>query len=189
MTSTSTITAPVGSGRANEVVLKQLGAIAISAARLELLATEVASALKLSSERRLAADELRTGDYSTPPWCTTTKKDLVNWATAASRLLDTRAAVFAASGSSRFSGTRGDTIATESADGSVFPADEEFLTRLAARFERHLAIGSELCAKLDYRDERGRSWPLVSIYRKAVNDPTPENQLRIPHEWTRWLSA
>lgn len=193
MTITASITIPaparVGSGRANEVMLKQLGAIAIDAARLERLAVDLAHNLKLSPAAAEAAAVLQSGEFSTPPWSSTTLKDVVAWGRAAARLLESSAAVFAAAGGSRFLGTRGDTIAAESPDGTVFPADEEYLTRLAARFDRHLAIGSTLRAGLDYRDERGRSWPLVTIYRSSGDQPSSENQLKLPPEWTRWLSA
>ncbi|MDP9026253.1 MAG: hypothetical protein M3N46_01700 [Actinomycetota bacterium] len=185
----STITASVGSGHANEVVLKHLGAITITSARLERLAVEIAGNLKLVVGPAGATELLRRGDFTTPPWAARTPKDVAAWATAASRLLSIRNSVIAACGGSRFTGTRGDTIATLSADGSVFPADEEFLGRLVGRFERHLVAGAELRSGLDYQDENGRSWPLVTIYRRAVEEPTPENQLRLPAEWTRWLSA
>jgi hypothetical protein len=186
---TLTATPLVGSGHANEVVLKRLGAVAVQASRLERLAGEIAADLKLSGEDGCIG-MMRDGSFTTPPWASTSSKDVVAWATATTRLLSTRASIFAASGGARFTGSRGDTIATESLDGSVFPADEEYLTRFLKRLERHFAAGLELHEGLDYRDEKGQRWPLVSIYRKAHAEQTAtSDNLRLPADWERWLSA
>lgn len=185
----SPVSAPVGSGRANEVVLKQLGAVTIGSARIELLAGEIAGSLKVGHERGRAAESLAQGSFTVPPWSTVLQKDVVAWATITCRLLSARDSVFRACGASRFTGTRGDTIAAESSDGSVFPADEEFLSRMASRLDRQLGAGLDLRAGLDYHDETGHSWPLVTIYRRSLGEAAADTPLRLPLEWTRWLSA
>ena len=98
--------------------------------------------------------------------------------------------MFEASGGSRFAGSRGDTIPTESADGTVFPADEEYLARYLKRLARQLAAGTEIDSRLDYHDENGQRWPLVTIYaQRAAGETTAEPGLKLPAEWQRWLSA
>lgn len=184
----ASVISPVGSGHANEVVLKRLGAAAVCASRLERLIAEIAQDVKISQEGT-ALGQLRSGEFTVPPWASTRATDVTAWAAAASRLLSVRASVFAASGGARFTGTRGDTIATVSADGSIFPADEEYLGRFVARLERHIIVGSELHEGLDYRDEKGRRWPLVSIYRDNLESPESDQRLRLPADWERWLSA
>jgi hypothetical protein len=182
------VMSPVGSGHANEVVLKRLGAAAVCASRLERLIAEIARDVKIGADAA-ALGRLRSGDFTVPPWASTRAADVTAWAAAASRLLSVRASVFAASGSARFTGTRGDTIATVSADGSIFPADEEYLTRFVERLDRHIIAGTELHEGLGYRDEKGQRWPLVSIYRQSLESSEPEHRLRIPADWQRWLSA
>jgi hypothetical protein len=184
----ASVISPVGSGHANEVVLKRLGAAAVCASRLERLIGEIARDVKVGTDAA-ALGRLRAGDFTVPPWASTQLGDITAWAAAAARLLSVRASVFAASGGARFTGTRGDTIATESADGSIFPADEEYLGRFVARLERHILAGTELHEGLDYRDEKGQRWPLVSIYRQSLESAEPEHRLRIPADWERWLSA
>ncbi len=184
----ASVTSSVGSGRANEVVLKRLGGAAVSASRLERLIGEIALDVKIAADAA-ALGRLRSSDFTVPPWASTTVGDITVWAAAAGRLLSVRASVFAASGGARFTGTRGDTIATVSADGSIFPADEEYLTRFVARLERHIVAGTELHEGLDYCDEKGKRWPLVSIYRQSLESLEPEHRLRIPADWERWLSA
>ncbi len=91
---------------------------------------------------------------------------------------------------SRFAGSSGDTIATESADGTVFPADEEYLGRYLKRLYRQLAAGTELQSRLDYLDENGQRWPLVTIYgQQASGDTAEQPGMRLPEAWQRWLSA
>jgi hypothetical protein len=184
----ASVISPVGSGHANEVVLKRLGAAAVCASRLERLIGEIARDLKVGEDAS-ALGRLRGGDFTVPPWATTKAADVTGWAAVASRLLSVRASVFAASGGARFTGTRGDTIATESSDGSIFPADEEYLGRFVGRLDRHIIAGMELHEGLDYRDENGQRWPLVSIYRQSLESPEPEHRIRIPADWERWLSA
>jgi hypothetical protein len=179
-----------GSGHANDVVLKRLGAITVIASRIDRLGAEIARHVKVDPQEGWLTP-LRDGAFTTPPWATTTSKDVVAWAAATARLLSTRSSLFTAAGSARFTGSRGDTILAESLDGSVFPADEEFLTRYLARLERQLAAGMTVRTGLDYQDEKGQRWPLVSIYDRARHESTgvPEQPLRLPSEWERWLSA
>ena len=109
---------------------------------------------------------------------------------ASYRFAQTPTRIFAASGGARFVGSRGDTIATESADGTVFPADEEYLGRYLKRLHRQRAAGIELQSRLDYHDENGQRWPLVTIYaQRSASEGTEEPALRLPHDWQRWLSA
>ena len=178
----------VGSGHANEVVLKRLGGAAVCASRLERLAGQIARQLKAGEDAR-ALPALQAGTFTMPPWSGTRVADVSTWAKGAGRLLSVRASVFAASGGARFTGTRGDTIATQAADGSTFPADEEYLGRFVTRLERHIADGTKLRDGLDYRDDKGRRWPLVSIYRRNLESSDLEQRLRIPEDWERWLSA
>ncbi len=81
------------------------------------------------------------------------------------------------------------TITTESADGTVFPADEEYLGRYLKRLERQLAAGTELQSRLDYHDENGQRWPLVTIYAQRSEGGGEQPALQLPEEWQRWLSA
>jgi len=177
-----------GSGHANEVVLKHLGEVAIDASRLSLLAVEVARGVKLPDPSEQAVARLQREELAPPPWSTATAKDVAAWAASVARLLDTRDRMFEASGAAHFSGSRGDTIATESADGTVFPADEEYLGRLLRRLERQLAAGAELLSRLDYHDEHGQRWPLAQLYAAdgARQGATISN---LPAEWRSWLSA
>ncbi len=177
-----------GSGHANEVVLKQLGAVAVNASRLEHLATEVARAVKLKDPGDHPIERLQHAKLSAPPWGTASTKDVSGWASSAARLLDLRDRMFEASGSAHFSGSRGDTIATESADGSMFPVDEEYLGRLLHRLERQIAAAAELLSRLDYHDDHGQRWPLVQLY--SANDKKPGTAIaNLPDDWRRWLSA
>lgn len=180
----------VGSGHANDVMLKQLGEVTVDASRLEHLAVEIARKLKIDAGTTDAVAVLRKVEAVPPPWSTVTSKDIAAWASSTARLLEIRDRMFEASGGSRFAGSRGDTIATESADGTVFPADEEYLARYLKRLERQLAAGTELQSRLDYHDENGQRWPLVTLYsRRDSGESTEEPPLRLPAEWTRWLSA
>lgn len=179
----------VGSGHANEVLLKQLGEVAVEASRLEHLAAELARHLKIEAEIADAVAILQQNPLSPPPWSTITAKDVASWAASTCRLIEVRDRMFAASGSSRFAGGRGDTIATESADGTVFPADEEYLARYLKRLQRQLAAGVELESRLDYHDENGQRWPLVTIYAQRSEGAGEEPPLKLPTEWHRWLSA
>ena len=179
----------VGSGHANEVLLKQLGEVAVDSSRLEHLAVELARHLKLDVEVAEAVTSLQTTKLTPPPWSTIAAKDVVAWAASTGRLLEIRDRMFAASGGSRFAGSRGDTIATESADGTVFPADEEYLARYLKRLERQLAAGSELESRLDYHDENGQRWPLVTIYAQRAADGDEAPPMKLPDDWHRWLSA
>lgn len=180
----------VGSGHANEVMLKQLGEIAVDGSRLEHLAAEIARHLKLPAEPLTAVGTLCESTVVPPPWSTLTARDITAWSTSTGRLLEIRDRMFAASGGSRFAGSRGDTIATESVDGTVFPADEEYLARYLKRLERQLAAGAELESRLDYHDENGQRWPLVTIYAQhASGGVTGEPALKLPTEWQSWLSA
>jgi hypothetical protein len=178
----------VGSGHANEVLLKQLGEVAVESSRLEHLAAELARHLKIETCIPDAVTTLQQMTLSPPPWSTITAKDVASWAASTCRLIEVRDRVFDASGGSRFAGGRGDTIATESADGTVFPADEEYLARYLTRLQRQLAAGTELESRLDYHDENGQRWPLVTLYaqRAAGDQGLP---LKLPSEWHRWLSA
>ena len=183
-------TPAVGSGHANEVMLKQLGEVTVDASRLEHLAVELAWHLKLEVEVTEAVAVLQTTKISPPPWSTIVVKDISSWATSTARLLEIRDRMFEASGGSRFAGSRGDTIATESADGTVFPADEEYLARYLKRLERQLAAGAELESRLDYHDKNGQRWPLVTIYaQRASGESSDEPALKLPADWERWLSA
>lgn len=179
----------VGSGHANEVLLKQLGEVAVEASRLEHLATELARHLKIEADIPDAVATLQQTPLTPPPWSTLTAKDVASWAASTGRLLEVRDRMFAASGGSRFAGGRGDTIATESADGTVFPADEEYLARYLKRLQRQLAAGAELESRLDYHDENGQRWPLVTIYARRATGDGEEPPLKLPLEWQRWLSA
>jgi hypothetical protein len=176
-----------GSGHASEVVLKHLGEVAVDASRLEHVAAEVARGVKLADPADRPVERLQHDELHLPPWSTATAKDVAGWAGSVARLLDLRDRMFDASGAARFSGSRGDTIATESADGSVFPADEEYLGRLLHRFERQLAAGAELLSRLDYHDEHGQRWPLVQLY--AAGGDQPGAIANLPDDWRTWLSA
>ncbi len=178
----------VGSGHANEVMLKQLGDVTVHASRLEHLAVDIARNLKIETTVPEAIDALQH-KLVPPPWSTISPKDIKNWAASSGRLLEIRDSMFEASGGSRFAGSRGDTIATESADGTVFPADEEYLGRYLKRLERQLAAGAELQSRLDYHDENGQRWPLVTIYAQREAGEGEQQALRLPEEWQRWLSA
>ncbi|MEO6534052.1 MAG: hypothetical protein ABIO06_10825 [Pseudolysinimonas sp.] len=180
----------VGSGRANEVMLKQLGEVTVHASRLEHLAVDIARSLKIDTRVSEAVAVLQRPKLALPPWSTVAAKDLKNWAASTGRLLEIRDSMFEASGGSRFAGSRGDTIATESADGTVFPADEEYLGRYLKRLARQLAAGAELESRLDYHDENGQRWPLVTIYaQRASGDSGEQAPMRLPDDWQRWLSA
>jgi hypothetical protein len=179
----------VGSGHANEVLLKQLGEVTVASSRLEHLAVEVARHLKIEVDIADAVPTLQEKKLSPPPWSTITAKDIASWAASTGRLLEIRDSMFEASGGSRFAGGRGDTIATESADGTVFPADEEYLVRYLKRLQRQLAAGAELESRLDYHDENGQRWPLVTIYARRAAGEHEEPPLKLPSEWHRWLSA
>jgi hypothetical protein len=182
-------TAGVGSGHANEVMLKHLGEVTVDGSRLEHLAVDIARNLKLDPEVAEAVEVLQSTDILPPPWSTITAKDITSWAASTGRLLEIRDRMFEASGGSRFAGSRGDTIATESADGTVFPADEEYLGRYLKRLERQLAAGAELQSRLDYHDENGQRWPLVTLYAQRSESGNEEPPLRLPADWQRWLSA
>ncbi|MEO6532579.1 MAG: hypothetical protein ABIO06_03280 [Pseudolysinimonas sp.] len=188
--SIDTLPPVIGSGRANEVLLKQLGEVTVQASRLEHLAVEIAQSLKIEATVSHAVLALQDEALTPPPWSTISGKDVQNWAASTGRLLEIRDSMFLASGAARFAGSRGDTIATESADGTVFPADEEYLGRYLKRLSRHLAAGSELQSRLEYHDENGQRWPLVTIYtQRAAGDGSEQPVLRLPDEWQRWLSA
>lgn len=186
---TATLTSTLGSGRANDVVLKRLGAVLVTASRIEHLAAQLARQLKLSPTPGEAVAVLQRTDIVPPPWSTTSAREVSAWASRGAMLLETRDRLFTCAGASRFSGTRGDTIVTESVDGTVFPADEEFLTRFVTRLERHLVAGVDLDARLDYHDEKGQRWPLVTIYSEQLEATSAEPAIRLPLEWQRWLSA
>ena len=180
----------VGSGHANEVLLKQLGEVTVQASRLEHLAVEIAQSLKISATVTDAVAALQGPKLTPPPWSTISAKDIKNWAASTRRLLEIRDSMFAASGTSHFAGSSGDTIATESADGTVFPADEEYLGRYLKRLTRQLAAGSELQSRLDYHDENGQRWPLVTIYgQQSTGEGAEQPAMRLPEAWQRWLSA
>lgn len=180
----------VGSGHANEVLLKQLGEVTVQTSRLEHLAVDIAQSLKIDTAVPDAVIALQNPKLTPPPWSTITAKDVKNWAASTGRLLKIRDSMFEASGGSRFAGSTGDTIATESADGTVFPADEEYLGRYLKRLIRHLAAGAELQLRLDYHDENGQRWPLVTIYAQhATGERADAPAMRLPEEWERWLSA
>lgn len=180
----------VGSGRANEILLKQLGDVTVQASRLEHLAVDIAQSLKIDADLSNAVTALQDSKLTPPPWSTISAKDVKHWAASTGRLLDIRDSMFSASGGSRFAGSRGDTIATESADGTVFPADEEYLGRYLKRLSRHLAAGAELQSRLDYHDDNGQRWPLVTHYtQQAPGDGSEQPAMRLPEEWQRWLSA
>jgi len=180
----------VGSGHANEVLLKQLGEVTVQASRLEHLAVEIGQSLKLDTTIADAIATLQGPKVTPPPWSTISAKDVKNWAASTGRLLEIRDSMFQASGTSRFAGSSGDTIATESADGTVFPADEEYLGRYLKRLSRQLAAGAELQSRLDYHDENGQRWPLVTIYGQQANGEGSEQPaMRLPEAWQRWLSA
>jgi hypothetical protein len=180
----------VGSGRASEVLLKQLGEVAVEASRLEHLAVDLARRLKLEVSLSEAIAALQESTVAPPPWSTITGKDIVAWASSTVRLLEIRDRMFEACGGTRFAGSRGDTIATESADGTVFPADEEYLGRYLKRLARQRAAGAELESRLDYHDERGQRWPLVTLYaQRSSESGADESPLRLPADWERWLSA
>lgn len=183
-----TIGPPTGSGHANEVVLKHLGEVAVQASRLQHLAVEVARGVKLPRPDERTLDRLQHEALRPPPWGSASAKDVAGWAGTVARLLDTRDRMFDASGTAHFSGSRGDAIATESADGTVFPADEEYLGRLLRRLERQLAAGADLLSRLDYHDERGQRWPLVQLYAAGAEQPG-EAIANLPDDWRRWLSA
>ncbi|MGN6325290.1 hypothetical protein [Pseudolysinimonas sp.] len=178
-----------GSGHANEVVLKHLGEVAVDASRLELVAREVARAVKLRDPEDRTVPRLQRERFVPPPWSVATAKDVAGWAGSVARLLDTRDRMFAASGGAHFSGSRGDTIATESADGTMFPADEEYLGRLLHRLERQLAAGRDLLFRLDYHDESGQRWPLVQLYAAADDEQRGMTIANLPADWRAWLSA
>jgi hypothetical protein len=177
-----------GSGHANEVVLKHLGEVVVDASRLEHVAAEVARSVKLTDPTHRTVHRLQHERLRPPPWSAASAKDVAAWAGSVARLLDTRDRMFEASGSARFSGSRGDTIATESSDGSVFPADEEYLERLLHRLERQLAAGAELLSRLDYHDENGQRWPLVQLYAADAENPG-STIANLPDDWRSWLSA
>ena len=188
--SLASLSPAVGPGRANEVLLKQLGEVTVQASRLEHLAVEIAQNLKIDATVADAVPSLQDSKLTPPPWSTISAKDIKNWAASTGRLLEIRDSMFEASGAARFAGSRGDTIATESADGTVFPADEEYLGRYLKRLTRHLAAGSELLSRLDYHDENGQRWPLVTIYaQRAPGEGSEQTPLRLPEAWQRWLSA
>jgi hypothetical protein len=180
---------PTGSGHANEVVLKHLGEVAVDASRLEHLAIEVARSVKLRDPDDRPVERLQHDKLTPPPWGTATAKDVAGWAGSVARLLDTRDRMFDASGVAHFSGSRGDTIATESSDGTVFPVDEEYLGRLLHRLERQLAAGAELLSRLDYHDEHGQRWPLVQLYAAGGDQPGATTIANLPDDWRTWLSA
>ena len=180
----------VGSGHANEVLLKQLGEVTVQASRLEHLAVDIAQSLKIDTTVPEAIAALQGPKLTPPPWSTISAKDVKNWAASTGRLLEIRDNMFAASGGTRFAGSSGDTIATESADGTVFPADEEYLGRYLKRLARQLAAGAELQSRLDYHDENGQRWPLVTIYgQQAAGEGADQPAMRLPDDWQRWLSA
>ena len=180
----------VGSGHANEVLLKQLGEVTVQASRLEHLAVDIAQSLKIDTTVSEAVGVLQDAKLKPPPWSTISAKDVTNWAASTGRLLEIRNSMFEASGASRFAGSRGDTIATESADGTVFPADEEYLSRYLKRLARHLAAGAELQSRLDYHDENGQRWPLVTIYaQRTTGEGSEQPAMRLPEDWERWLTA
>jgi hypothetical protein len=186
----STDSPAVGSGHANEVLLKQLGEVTVQASRLEHLAVEIAQSLKIDTTVSQAITALQGPKLTPPPWSTISAKDVKNWAASTGRLLEIRDSMFQASGGSRFAGSSGDSIATESADGTVFPADEEYLGRYLKRLHRQLAAGAELQSRLDYHDENGQRWPLVTIYGQQANgDGADQPAMRLPEAWQRWLSA
>ena len=179
----------VGTGHANEVMLKHLGEVAVDASRLEHLAAEVARSVKLRDPEDRPVERLQKDRLKPPPWSTATAKDVAGWAGSVARLLDTRDRMFEASGAAHFSGSRGDTIATESADGTLFPADEEYLGRLLHRLERQLAAGSELLSRLDYHDEHGQRWPLLQLYAASGGEQPGTTIANLPDDWRSWLSA
>ena len=193
MTLLDTAPIKIGSGRANEIVLKHLGEVAIDASRLEHLAAEVAHGVKLTVAPEQAVDKLQHAKLTPPPWGTASAKDVKAWATSVARLLDLRTRMFSASGGARFSGSRGDTITTEASDGTLFPADEEYLNRLLHRLERQIAAGTELLSRLDYHDENGQRWPLVQLYEARADEQDEDGQpsaiANLPTEWRRWLTA
>lgn len=188
--SIDTLSPVVGSGRANEVLLKQLGEVTVQASRLEHLAVDIAQSLKIDTTVAEAIPVLQGPKLTPPPWSTISAKDVKNWAASTGRLLEIRDSMFVASGTSRFAGSSGDIIATESADGTVFPADEEYLGRYLKRLSRQLAAGAELQSRLDYHDENGQRWPLVTIYGQQTRSEGGEQPaIRLPEAWRRWLSA
>ena len=180
----------VGSGHANEVLLKQLGEVTVQASRLEHLAVDIAQNLRIDTTVSEAVTALQDAKLTPPPWSTISAKDVKNWAASTGRLLEIRDNMFAASGGTRFAGSSGDTIATESADGTVFPADEEYVGRYLKRLTRQLAAGAELQSRLDYHDENGQRWPLVIIYgQQTAGDGAEQPAMKLPEDWQRWLSA
>jgi len=164
-------------------------AVMVTASRVEHLAAQLARQLKLPPSADGAVAVLQSTNIVPPPWSTTTARDISAWASRGGMLLETRDRLFTCASDSRFTGTRGDIIVIKSVDGSVFPADEEFLTRFVSRLERHLATGIELDARLDCHDEKGQRWPLVTIYSEQLEATTADPATRLPLEWQRWLSA
>src|SRR5664279_798101 len=104
----------VGSGHANEVLLKQLGEVTVHASRLEHLAVDIARSLKIDTTVPDAVVALQRPKLTPPPWSSVAAK--------------------------------------------------EYLGRYLKRLTRHLAAGAELQSRLDYHDENGQRWPLVTIY-------------------------
>jgi hypothetical protein len=170
-------------------MLKHLGEVTVHASRLEHLAVDIARGLKIETTVAEAVAALQRPKLTPPPWSTVAATDVKNWAASTGRLLEIRDSMFEASGGSRFAGSRGDTIATTSADGTVFPADEEYLGRYLKRLTRQLAAGAELESRLDYHDENGQRWPLVTLYAQSAPGEGGEPPMRLPADWQRWLGA
>ena len=186
---TSTTGPLVGSGHANDVILKRLGEVAVMGSRLLLIGREIAHDLDLGTEPR-CIERLRDGEFTTPPWARTTSKDIAAWASASLRLEATRASILRGAGAAQFSRSRRDTIATESIDGTRFPADEEYLGRLVKKLARQLIAGVQLHEGLSYRDEHGEHWPVASIQGRT-KDPrsSADNTSPSPTGGARGLSA
>src|SRR3954470_16616161 len=123
----------VGSGHANEVLLKQLGEVTVQASRLEHLAVEIGQSLKLDTTIADAVATLQGPKLTPPPWSTISGKDAKNWAASTGRRPESRDSMCQASGTSRCAGPSGDPVAAESADGTVFPAGEDCLGRYLKR--------------------------------------------------------
>ena len=123
---------------ANRDYIRALGELVVMSSRLDLVAGSLSTTLTVDgSGRRSTVARHRSNDPAG------------RWLGAAAELLDVRDRLFSSVATTRFTGTTSEAVLLTLADGTVIPADAEFVHSICRRMARLEQIGLSLRAGIE----------------------------------------
>ncbi|CAN5183511.1 hypothetical protein BH11ACT3_BH11ACT3_02760 [soil metagenome] len=131
---------------ANRDFIRALGELVIVSSRLDYVFSALSTTMKVDGAARRSTVGRHKSSDSDPA---------ARWTQSARDLLDIRARLFSSIATTRFSGSTGEAVLIVGDDGSVVPADVDFLRSVCRRMARLETIGLSLRWALEDSSSEG----------------------------------